>query len=173
MEAPEDPFPGHETHLMGYSPDFEECEGEIGSHSPEGALCDIRGTPREELATPRCLLFAGRSLLFEPCELGGTGHEEPFERREAGGTRREELFAPLEAEIVPHFLGFGRLEAWGTPREVEGMRLEGQGTWREARGAWLEKVFAGREVPSGWEEDGGMRLAGLVARRLVPELFDN
>ena len=123
---------------MGYSPDFEDREGEIGLHSPEGTACDIRGTPREESAMPRSLFFAwqsppfaGRSLLFEPCELGGTGHEEPFERREAGGTRREELFAPLEAEIASHRLGFGRLEAGGTRREREGMRLEEQGTRRE------------------------------------------
>jgi hypothetical protein len=104
---------------MGYSPDFEGHEGEIGSHSPEGAVCDMRGTPREESAMPRSLFFAGRSLLFESCELGGTGHEEPFERREAGGTGHEELFAPLEAEIAFHCLGFGRLEAGGTRRERE------------------------------------------------------
>jgi hypothetical protein len=95
---------------MGYSPDLAAREGEIGPHSPEGTVCDMRGTPREESAMPRSLFFAwhslpfaGRSLLFEPCELGGMGHEEPFERREAGGTRRER----------------------------EEMRLEGQGTRRE------------------------------------------
>jgi hypothetical protein len=44
-------------------------------------------------------------------------------------------------------------------------RLEGQGTRRE-------EVFAGHEAPSEWEEAGGMRLAGLVARRFAPALFD-
>ena len=34
-------------------------------------------------------------------------------------------------------------------------------------------LFAGYEVPSGWEEDGGMRLAGLDARRLFLRIFDN
>jgi hypothetical protein len=36
-----------------------------------------------------------------------------------------------------------------------------------------EEVFARREVPFEREGDGGMRLAGLVARRFVPGLFDN
>src|SRR4051812_31829691 len=36
-----------------------------------------------------------------------------------------------------------------------------------------EKVFAGHEAASEWEEAGGMRLAGLVMRRLAPALFDN
>ena len=36
-----------------------------------------------------------------------------------------------------------------------------------------EEVFAGHKVPSEWEGDGGMRLAGLGARRLAPGLFDN
>jgi hypothetical protein len=36
-----------------------------------------------------------------------------------------------------------------------------------------EEVFAGHEASSEWEEAGGMRLAGLVARRFVPELIDN
>jgi hypothetical protein len=36
-----------------------------------------------------------------------------------------------------------------------------------------EEVVAGHEVLSGWEKDGGMRLAGLDARRLAPGLIDN
>jgi hypothetical protein len=36
-----------------------------------------------------------------------------------------------------------------------------------------EEVFARREASFEREEDGGMRLAGLVTRRLVPALFDN
>jgi hypothetical protein len=36
-----------------------------------------------------------------------------------------------------------------------------------------EEVFERREALSERERDGGMRLAGLVMRRLVPELFDN
>jgi hypothetical protein len=36
-----------------------------------------------------------------------------------------------------------------------------------------EEVLEGSKVPSGWEGDGGMRLAGLDARRLAPALFDN
>src|SRR5947199_4008189 len=46
------------------------------------------------------------------------------------------------------------------------MRLEAQGMRRE-------KVFAGHEAASEWEEAGGMRLAGLVMRRLAPAFFDN
>jgi hypothetical protein len=79
---------------------------------------------------------------------------------------REELFAPLDVELAALFLPFGRLEGQGARCEEEGMRLEKQRRGRE-------EVFAGREVPSQWEEDGGMRLAGLDARRLVPLLFDN
>ena len=68
-------------------------------------------------------------------------------------------FAPLEMEIAAFFLAFGRLEGRGMRREEQGMRLE--------------EVFAGHEAPSEWEEAGGMRLAGLVMRRLAPALFDN
>ena len=63
-----------------------------------------------------------------------------------------ELFAPLGVELAALSLPFGRLEGWGMRRE---------------------EVFESREVPSGWEGDGGMRLAGLVARRLASALFDN
>jgi hypothetical protein len=45
--------------------------------------------------------------------------------------------------------------------------------WLEGQGTRREEVIAGRKVPSGWEGDGGMRLAGLYARRLAPALFDN
>jgi hypothetical protein len=68
-------------------------------------------------------------------------------------------FAPLEMEIAAFFLPFGWLEAGGMGREEQGMRRE--------------EVFAGLEAPSEWEEAGGMRLAGLVARRFAPALFDN
>ena len=57
--------------------------------------------------------------------------------------------------------------------EGQGMGLEEVFARREGRGMWLEEVFERREVLSKREEDGGMRLAGLVARRVVPELFDN
>jgi hypothetical protein len=78
--------------------------------------------------------------------------QELFARLEAGGMPPEELFALLEAELAASFLPFGRREEQGTRRE---------------------EVFAGREASSGWEEAGGMRLAGLDARRLAPALFDN
>jgi hypothetical protein len=66
------------------------------------------------------------------------------------------------------------------PSEREGKGREGQGTRREValadfetRGTWLEGLVESGKVPSGWEGDGGMRLAGLDARRLAPGLFDN
>ena len=62
-------------------------------------------------------------------------------------------------EIAAFFLAFGRLEGEGMGREEQGMRRE--------------EVFAGHEAPSEWEEAGGMRLAGLITRRLAPALFDN
>jgi hypothetical protein len=43
----------------------------------------------------------------------------------------------------------------------------------ETRGKRLEGLVGSSKVPSGWEGDGGMRLAGLDARRLAPGLFDN
>ena len=80
------------------------------------------------------------------------GHEESFERREDEGMTREELFAPLDAELAASFPAFGRLEEQGTRRE---------------------KVLEGHEVPSEWEGVGGMGLAGQIARRLAPALFEN
>jgi len=43
----------------------------------------------------------------------------------------------------------------------------------EARGTRLAGLVERGKVPSGWERDEGMRLAGLDARRFVPELIDN
>jgi hypothetical protein len=43
----------------------------------------------------------------------------------------------------------------------------------ETRGKRLEELVELGKVPSGWEGDGGMRLAGLDARRLAPAFFDN
>jgi hypothetical protein len=91
---------------------------------------------------------------------------ELFARREGGGTAHEGLFAPLDVELAAFSLAFEGLEGRGTRREERGMRLEEQGTRRE-------EVFAGRKVPSREEEDGGTRLAGFDARRLVPALIDN
>jgi hypothetical protein len=62
-------------------------------------------------------------------------------------------------ELAAFFLAFGWREAGGMWREGEGMRRE--------------EVFAGHEALSEWEEAGGMRLAGPVARRFAPALFDN
>ena len=122
---------------------------------------------------PRSLLFAWHSLhlephslFFEPCELGGMGREEE-------GMPHEELFEPLGAGLTAFFPLFGRLEGRGMRREEEGMRLEEQKTRREAWGMPRAEVLEGHEVPFRWEGDGGRRLAGLVARRLVPALFDN
>ena len=80
------------------------------------------------------------------------GREELFERHEGEEMAHEELFAPLDVELAALSLAFGRLEGWGMRRE---------------------EVFVGRKVPSEWEGNGGMRLAGLVARRFAPGLFDN
>jgi len=88
-------------------------------------------------------------------------------------TWQEKLFAV-------HSLLFGRLDERGMSRSLSFARREERGTRREevfarreGRGMRREEVFERREVPLEREEDGGMRLAGLVARRLVPELFDN
>src|SRR3954464_8002977 len=94
------------------------------------------------------------------------GREGSIEWREGGGMAHSLLVAPLEMEIVALCLAFGWLEAGGMRREGEGMRREEQGMGRE-------EVFAGHEAPSEWEEAGGMRLAGLITRRLAPALFDN
>jgi hypothetical protein len=51
--------------------------------------------------------------------------------------------------------------------------LEAVLTGLEARGKRLEELVESRKVPSEWEGNGGMRLAGLDARRLIPALFDN
>jgi hypothetical protein len=93
----------------------------------------------------RPLLFAGHSPLFEPRSL---------------------RFAPFELGGMGRAGPFGRLEGRGMRSAEQGLRLEGRAMGRE-------EVFEGREVPSEWEGDGGMRLAGLVARRLAPALFDN
>jgi len=79
--------------------------------------------------------------------------------REGGGMAHSLPFAPLEMEIAAFCLAFEWREAEGMKREEQGMRHE--------------EVFAGHEAPSEWEEAGGMRLAGLVARRFAPALFDN
>ena len=120
------------------------------------------------------------SLPFAPLEMEIAAFFLPFEWLEAGGMRREEQgmrregsigwregggmahslpFAPLEMEIAAFCLAFEWREAEGMKREEQGMRHE--------------EVFAGHEAPSEWEEAGGMRLAGLVARRFAPALFDN
>jgi len=80
-------------------------------------------------------------------------------RREGGGMAHSLPFASLERELAAFFLLFGWREGQGMGREEQGMRRE--------------KVFAGHEASFEWEEAGGMRLAGLVARRLAPALFDN
>lgn len=113
---------------MWHSPLFEPREGEIEAHSPQGVVCDTRGTSCEELAMPRSLLFAWHSPLFEPFELGGMGREESIGRREGGGTAHEGLFAPLEGELAAFSLPFG---------------------WHEGRGMRREEVFEGRKLPSG------------------------
>ena len=87
------------------------------------------------------------------------GREGELERRAGGGMAHSLPFALLEMELAVFFLPFGWREAEGMGREEQGMRRE--------------EVFAGYEAPSAWEEAGGMRLAGLVARRLAPALFDN
>ncbi len=113
-------------------------------------LCEKQGTSREGLAT-------SHSLLFAPLALRGMGREESIEGREGEGTAHEELFAPLDVELASPFLVFGRLEGEGMRHEERGMRRE--------------EVSARREVPSGWEGNGGMRLAGLDARRLASRLL--
>src|SRR4051812_50118023 len=93
-------------------------------------------------------------LAFEWLEAGEMRREGSIGWREAGGMAHSLPFAPLEMEIAELFLGF-------KGREGEGMRREEQGMRRE-------EVFAGHEASSGWEEAGGMRLAGLGARRFAP-----
>jgi hypothetical protein len=80
-------------------------------------------------------------------------------RREDEGTAHAFPIKPPEMEIAALSFAFGRLEGRGTRREEREMRRE--------------EVFESSKVPSGWEGDGGMRLAGLDARRLAPGLFDN
>jgi hypothetical protein len=53
------------------------------------------------------------------------------------------------------------------------MRREAVLAGFETRGKRLEGSAESGKVPSGWEEDGGMRYAGLAARRLIPWLIDN
>jgi hypothetical protein len=53
------------------------------------------------------------------------------------------------------------------------MRLEEVLAGLETRGKRLEGFVESSKVPSEREGDGGMRLAGLAARRLAPGLFDN
>jgi hypothetical protein len=43
----------------------------------------------------------------------------------------------------------------------------------ETRGKRREVFVESSKVPSGWEGDGGVRLAGLDARRLASGLIDN
>jgi hypothetical protein len=94
------------------------------------------------------------------------GREESIGRPEGEGIAPEELFEPLDAELAARSLPFGRLEGRGMGREEEGMP-------REERGTRLEEVLERCKVPFEWEGDGGMRRAGLAARRLAPELIDN
>ena len=79
-----------------HSPVFEPREEEIEPHSLRGRLCDKEEMPPEELAASRSplfawhsLLFAPRSPLFEPFELGGMEPEEVFGWLEGQGMGRE------------------------------------------------------------------------------------
>ena len=53
------------------------------------------------------------------------------------------------------------------------MRLEAVQAGLETQGKRLEELVERGKVPSEREGAGGMRLAGLDARRLAPGLFDN
>jgi len=80
------------------------------------------------------------------------GREGPIGRRAGERTAHGLAIAPPEVAIAALCLACRRLAGRGTRRE---------------------EVFAGYEAPSEREEAGGMRLAGLVTRRLAPALFDN
>jgi hypothetical protein len=125
------------------------------------------------LVAPHERELAAFFLAFGRLEGRGMRREEQGMRLEGGGTAHSLPFAPLERELAAFFLAFGWLEAGGMGREEQGMRREEQGMRREEQGMKREKVFAGHEAASGWEEAGGMRLAGQIARRLAPALFDN
>lgn len=141
-----DAFTAYSLRFPWRSPPFESLEGELAAHFLRGMVCDKEGMPREELETPRSLLFAWHSpvfephsLLFAPFELGGMGHEEQEMRLEGGGMALEELFAPPGVELAALSLPFGRLEGQGTRREAEGMKLERQRTRFEEQGMRLEE----------------------------------
>lgn len=103
--------------------------------------------------------FTAHSPVFEPRSVQGMAREEEIAGLEAEGM-------PLDGELAALALPFGGLEGWG-------MRRGARGRGREEQGTRLEEIFERCEALSGWERAGGMRLAGLVAWRLAPALFDN